>query len=180
MNSKRILLLILGIICLSFLAILGPICCAQQAAVSITNVNVQLIRTRTAGNREIHVYNITAVLRNSGDVKSDEISVKFYDPEYNSTTTPPMKLSPPNASLMPGETKTFALSNWPTTLTGDVLINISFGPTSPTILPNSHNSGYYVYTLTIGQKKTTSTPGFEIPFIFVALALFLLSRKIKK
>lgn len=179
MNSKRMLLLILGLACLSVTTLLGPICGAQQAAVSITNVNVQLIDTRTAGNREIHVYNISAVLHNSGDAKSDEISVIFYDPEFNSTTTPPMKLLPLNATLMPGETKTFALSNWPTPLTGDVLINISFGPTSPTILPNSHNSGYYVYTLTIGQKKTTSTPGFETPFIFVAIALLLLGRKIK-
>jgi len=182
MKSKRTLFLILLIIGLGFIMLLGPICTAQQASVSIKNVSVQLVETREpVGNRVIHVYNIIAVLHNSGDDKSDEITVYFYDPEYNKTTTSPMKLTPLNASLNPDENKTFILQNWPTPLSGDIPINISFSPSSPTVIKTEDNSGYYVYTLSInGEKKTTSTPGFEIACILVAIVVLVMGRRIKK
>jgi hypothetical protein len=185
MRVKRSLWIIIGLICVSLLAILLPICTAQHATISIKNVSVQLIHTREAiGQRVIHVYNIIAVLHNSGDGKSDEITVYFYDPEYNKTTTPLMKLTPLNASntsLNPDENKTFILRNWPTPLSGDIPINISFGPASPNILVTPENSGYYVYTLSInGDKKTTSTPGFEIACILVAIMVLVMGRRTKK
>jgi len=83
--------------------------------------------------------------------------------------------------LNPDENKTFILQNWPTPLSGDIPINISFGPSSPDILPTDENHGYYVYTLSInGEKKTTSTPGFEIAFILVAIMVLVMGRRIKK
>jgi hypothetical protein len=162
--------------------VLGPVCTAQHATVSIKNVSVQLVETREPiGNRVIHVYNIIAVLYNSGDGKSEEITVYFYDPEFNKTTTPPLKLTPLNASLNPDENKTFILQNWPTPLSGDIPINISFGPLSPNVIKTEDNFGYYVYTLSInGEKKTTSTPGFEIAFILVAIVVLVMGRRIKK
>ena len=182
MKSKRTLFLIMLFVSLSFIMLLGSVCTAQHATVSIKNISVQLVETREPiGNRVIHVYNIIAVLHNSGDDKSDEITVYFYDPEYNKTTTSPMKLTPLNASLNPDENKTFILQNWPTPLSGDIPINISFGPSSPNILVTPENSGYYVYTLSInGDKKTTSTPGFEIAFILVAIMVLVMGRRIKK
>ena len=182
MTSKRTLFLIMLLASLSFIMLLGPVCTAQHAAVSIKNVSVQLVETREPiGNRVIHVYNIIAVLHNSGDGKSDEITVYFYDPEFNKTTTPPLKLTPLNASLNPDENKTFILQNWPTPLSGDIPINISYGPSSPTDIKTEDNSGYYVYTLSInGDKKTTSTPGFEITCILVAIIVLVIGRRIKK
>jgi hypothetical protein len=182
MKSKRTSFLIVLFLSLGFIMLLGPVCTAQQGTISIKNVSVQLVETREpVGNRVVHVYNIIAVLHNSGDVKSDEITVYFYDPEFNKTTTPPMKLSPLNTSLNPNENKTFILANWPTPLSGDIPINISFGLSSPKILPTSENSGYYVYTLSInGEKKTTSTPGFEIACILVAIMILVMCRRIKK
>jgi len=182
MKSKITLFLIMLFVSLSFIMLLGPVCAAQQASVYIKNVSVQLVETREPiGNRVIHVYNIIAVLHNSGDDKSDEITVYFYDPEFNKTTTPPLKLSPLNASLNPDENKTFILGDWPTPLSGDIPINISFGPSSPNVIKTPENSGFYVYTLSInGDKKTTSTPGFEIACILVAILVLVLGRRIKK
>ena len=182
MKPKRTLFLIMLCVSLSFIMVLGPVCTAQHATVLIKNVSVQLVETREPiGNRVIRVYNIIAVLHNSGDDKSDEITVNFYDPEFNKTTTSPLKLTPFNASLNPDENKTFILQNWPTPLSGDIPINISFGPSSPNILVTPENSGYYIYTLSInGEKKTTSTPGFEIAFILVAIMVLVMGRRIKK
>jgi hypothetical protein len=182
MKTKRTLFLMMLILSLSFIMILGPVGNAQNATISITNVRVDLVETREPiGNRVIHVYNIIAILHNSGDSKSDEITVNFYDPEFNKTTTPPLKLSPLNASLNPNEDKIFTLSSWPTPLIGGIPINISFAPSSPDSLTTNENSGYYVYTLSInGAKKTTSTPGFEIACILCAIMILVIGRKIKK
>ncbi|DAC73299.1 MAG TPA: hypothetical protein DSN98_01180 [Thermoplasmata archaeon] len=182
MKSKRTLFLLMFVIGLCFAMVLGPLCSAQHAVVSIKNVSVQLVETRPpVGNKVIRVYNIIAVLQNSGDVKSDEISVFFYDPEYNKTTTPPIKLTPFNVSLNPDENKTFILNNWPTPLTGDVLINVSFKPSLSDVLKTQDNSGSYVYHLQIGAtRKTTSTPGFEVAVVLFAILALLVKKQIKK
>jgi hypothetical protein len=182
MRLKRSLWVVKALICISLLTILLPIGTAQQAELVI-DVSVQLVETREPiGNRVVHVYNITAILHNSGDVKSDEITVYFYDPGYNKTTIPPMKLTPSNASLAPGESMTFVLLDWPTTLSGNIPINISFRPTSTSVLlKEGENFGYYVYMLSINNaKKTTSTPGFEIACVLIAILVLVTGRRIKK
>lgn len=161
--------------------VFSPICTASSAKLSIKNVSVQLVETRDpVGNRTIHVYNIIAILHNSGDMISDKINVYFYDPEFNKTT-PPITLNPFNVSLDPNENITFVLENWPTPLSGDIPINISFGPSSQDVLETTNNHGHYIYTLQIGNtKNTTSTPGFEIVVVFGALLVFLIWRYRKK
>lgn len=183
MKSKRLLWFVVGILCVCLFINFEPVSCAQQgSSLSIKTVSVQLVETREpVGNRTIHVYNIMAVLHNSGTVKSDQITVYFYDPEYNKTTTPPLKLTPSNLSLNANEDETFVLQNWPTTLTGEVPINISFQPTDPNVVLNQYNSGSYVYILSIGNtKKSTSTPGFEVAFVLVALLILLLMKQGRK
>jgi hypothetical protein len=178
MNHKKRYLLTLLLICLSLSSLLSTLCCAQEAKISITSANAVLLQNRTVGNREVHYYKIIVILHNSGGTKSDEISVKFYDPEYNATTTPPLVLSPANYSLMPGESKAFDFSEWPTPLSGDVPLNISFSPSSPSVPTTQYNSGYYLYTLHIGStNKKTSTPGFELAVLLIAIALLLAFRK---
>lgn len=176
MKSKKLLILILGLMCLTFLS---QICSAQQADVTITDVSVQLLKTRApVGNTVIHEYKIIAVLHNSGDAQSVSITVKFKEPQPGLGGN--YTLQPESYILNASETKTFVFENWPTPLAGDVPINVSFGPTSSNILPNSYNSGYSVYTLAIGSKKTTSTPGFEVAFLLLGIVVLLLSRKMKK
>jgi hypothetical protein len=180
MKSKKLLWLIIGILCAYLFVNFEPVSCAQQeSSLFIKTVSAQLVETREpVGNRTIHVYNIMAVIHNSGTVKSDQITVYFYDPEYNKSTTPPLKLAPSNLSLNPNEDETFVLQNWPTTLTGEIPINISFRPSDPNVVLNQYNSGSYVYMLSIGNtKKSTSTPGFEIAIVLVALLLFLLRKQ---
>lgn len=166
---------------LTLLSLFPVVCHAQNTGLSITSVNAVLIQTKTLANREIHYYKLVVVLHNYGSVPTDQISVKFYDPEYNASTTPPMILSPANYSLQPGESKIFNFSEWPTPLTGDVPLNISFSPTTQNVQVNSYNSGHYHYTLHIGGGKTTSsTPGFELVIFLIAFALLILWRKRSK
>jgi hypothetical protein len=180
MKSKRTLFLIMLFASLSFIMLLGPVCTAQHATVTIRNVNVQLIETRPpVGGTIIREYKIIAILYNSGDIQSENISVKFKEPQ--SGVGGNLTMQPASYSLMPNETKTFVFENWPTPLSGDIPINISFGPASHDILVTPENSGYYVYTLSInGDKKTTSTPGFEIACILVAIIVLVMGRRIKK
>ena len=180
MKSKRTLFLIMLFASLSLIMLLGPICTAQHATVTIRNVNVQLIETRPpVGGTTIREYKIIAILYNSGDIQSENISVKFKEPQ--SGVGGNLTMQPAGYSLMPNETKTFVFENWPTPLSGDIPINISFSPASSDILVTDENSGYYVYTLSInGNKKTTSTPGFEIAFVLVAIVILVMSRRIKK
>lgn len=180
MEIKRSTGLFLGTFCIVFLCLLSPICTASSARLSIKTVNVQLVDTREpVGNRTIHVYNILATLYNSGDMISDRIDVYFYDPEFNKTT-PPIKLNPFNVTLDPNENITFMLEDWPTPLSGDVPINISFSPSSPNIIETPNNHGYYVYMLRIGDTgNTTSTPGFEIMVVLLAMLVLLLLKNKK-
>lgn len=179
MELKRLIFVIMGMIFVSVLLLLEPICTAQHAIVTIQNVDVQLVETRKImENRTITIYNISAVLHNSGDLKSDEISVFFYDPGYINTTLPSIRLTPFNLSLDPGETKIFSLLKWPTTLSGDVPINISFKPSSANIVETEYNHGYYIYSLHIGNDDTTtSTPGFEILIVFLAILVLFVWKK---
>lgn len=180
MNAKRSLYLIAGMLCVFLIPIASSVA-NTQPGVQIQSVSMQLKETRPpVGAKEIHVYDITVVLYNNDAVVSDNITVVFHDPEFN-TSLSPMRLSPPNATISPKGQKMFSLTDWPTTLSGKILINISFNPSSPSTVVTTKNTGYYHYTLTIPTaKKTTSTPGFEILIFLGALAVLLLLRKMKK
>ena len=180
MKQKRMLFLLMFCVSLSFIMLLSPVCTAQHATVTIRNVNVQLIETRPpVGGTTIREYKIIAILYNSGDIQSVNISVKFKEPQSGIGGN--LTMQPASYSLMPNETKTFVFENWPTPLSGDIPINISFGPSSPNVIKTEDNFGYYVYTLSInGEKKTTSTPGFEIACILVAIMVLVMGRRIKK
>jgi hypothetical protein len=72
----------------------------------------------------------------------------------------------------------FNISEWPTPLTGDIPLNLSFSPSSPTVLSDDTNSGYYLYTLHIGgATQKPSTPGFEVVIILAAILVILAFRK---
>ncbi|MCJ7697920.1 MAG: hypothetical protein MUO73_06280, partial [Thermoplasmata archaeon] len=113
MKSKRTLFLAMLFVSLSFIMLLGPICTAQQATVSIKNVNVQLIETRPpVGGTTIREYKISVILLNSGDIQSVNITVKFKEPQPGIGGN--LTMQPESYSLMPNETKTFVFGNWPT------------------------------------------------------------------
>ena len=158
--------------------LLGPVCLAESA-ISITNVTVELTKVRPpVGGSVIREYNITAILRNTGDTKSTNITVMFKEPQSGISGN--LTFQPESYSLQPNEEKTFVFANWPTRLSGEILLNISFKPTSPKELITTHNSGYYHYTLQIGDgKSTTSTPGFELFIVVMAFVSILCANKVK-
>lgn len=180
MKVKMMSIYLLLFVSLSFLLFLSPFCSANQADVSIKDVNVQLIQTRPPiGTTTIREYRITAILYNTGDTLSVNVTVKFRDPQPGLNAT--LTFQPEDYSLQPNEEKTFIFENWPTSLSGDIPLNISFQPSSPNVLLTEYNSGSFVYTLHIGDNtKTTSTPGFELLVVFIAILAFLFTKHIKK
>jgi hypothetical protein len=177
MKSKKVAFMIVSLACLG-VVLLGPVCLAE-AAISITDVTVELIKVRPpVGGSIIREYNITAVLRNTGDTKSTNITVIFKDPQSGITGN--LTFQPESYSLRPDEEKTFVFANWPTPLSGDLLLNISFKPASPKELITTSNSGYYQYTLQIGEgNSATSTPGFEVFIVVLAIVSILLANNMK-
>jgi PGF-CTERM protein len=179
MKLKTMLIYILLFVSLSSFLFLSPFCSANQADVSFKDVTVQLIQTRPPiGTTTIREYRITAILYNTGDTKSVNITVKLKDPQPGLNAT--LIFQPEDYSFKPNEEKTFVFENWPTSLSGDIALNISFQPTSPNVLLTEYNSGSYIYTLHIrDDTKTTSTPGFEVLVVLIAILAFLFIKQIK-
>ena len=178
MKVKGLPYLIVGFLCVALL----PLSCMPASAstgLQIKSVSMQLKETRPPiGNKEIRVYDIAVVLYNNDSSISDTICVFFRDPEPGLNSS--MQLEPLNATLGSKETKTFTFSDWPTTLSGNFLINFSFRPSSHFTNVTVKNTGYYRYSFTIPTtKNTTSTPGFELLIVLSALAVLLLLRKTK-
>jgi PGF-CTERM protein len=180
MKVKPILIYVLLVVTLSTFLFLSPFCSAQHANVSIKDVTVQLTQTRPPiGTTTIREYTITAILQNTGDSESVNITVKLKDPQPGLNAT--LIFQPKNSSLKPNEEKTFLFENWPTSLSSDIALNISFQPSSPDVLLTEFNSGFYIYTLHIGDgTKTTSTPGFEVLVVLIAILAFLFIKQIRK
>jgi hypothetical protein len=177
MKSKKIIFMVVALACFGVL-LLGSVCLAESV-ISISDVTVELIKVRPpVGGSVIREYTITAVLRNTGDTKSTNITVMFKEPQSGITGN--LSFQPESYSLQPNEEKLFVFTPWPTPLNGEILLNISFKPTSPKELITTYNSGYYHYTLQIGDgKSTTSTPGFEIFLAVIAIVSLLFVKKIK-
>ena len=177
MKLKAILIGMLLFVNLIFFLFVNPICIAKEAHIVFKDVTVQLTQTRPpVGTTTIREYRITAILQNTGDSDSVNITVKLSDPQPGLNAT--LIFKPETYSFSPNEEKTFVFENWPTSLSGDVPLNISFQPTAPNVLETQQNTGFYVYTLHVGNSDTkTSTPGFEVMIVFLATLILLLRRK---
>ncbi len=180
MKCKTILTYLLLLVNLTVFLFFSPLCTAQDANIIFKDVAVQLTQTRPpVGTTTIREYRITAVLHNTGDRDSVNITIKLRDPQPGLNAT--LIFQPESYSLGPNEEKTFVFENWPTSLSGDVLLNISFKPTSPNVLETESNSGFYLYTLHIGtDTPKTSTPGFEVLAVLIAILAFLFTKQMRK
>gem|GEM_PF-1255698 len=168
---------------IGFFLFVNPSCTAEEANIifkNVADVTVQLTQTRPpVGTTTIREYRITAILQNIGDTDSVNITMKLKDPQPGLNAT--LIFQPVSYSLAPNEEKTFLFENWPTSLTGSILLNISFKPTSPNVLETDSNSRFYYYTLQIGtEAPKTSTPGFEGLFVLIAIVAFLFINQIRK
>lgn len=182
MTSKTLFGLTLGILCIGLPTILSSICSAQQANVSIVDFTSEVVKQEHIAGKEKRTFRFVLIIQNSGNATSPDLVAKFADPEIGGNisffTTSDGNIS--NFSLMPGESKALYASDWPTMIQGAIPITVSFGPTNPQTPYTLYNSGYKVYTLPGVTKPKSSTPGFEIVFVLVAISVLLLSRKIKK
>jgi len=141
---------------------------------------VQLTQTRPpVGTTTIREYRITAIVHNTGDTNSVNITVRLKDPQPGLNAS--LIFQPADYSLKPNEEKTFVFENWPTSLSGDIPLNISFQPSSPNVLVTPFNSDSYIYTLRIGNGTTKpSTPGFEVLIVLLAILALLFTKQIRK
>jgi hypothetical protein len=155
-------------------------CTATDAHLIFKDVTVQLTQTRPpVGSITIREYRITAVVQNTGDASSVNITMTLADPDPGLNAT--LTFQPASYSLAPHEEKTFVFENWPTSLSGRVQLNISFTPTSPNVLETIDNSRSYFYSLLIGSEAPkTSTPGFEGLFVLIAIIAFVVLKQIRK
>jgi len=180
MKLKTIVIYFLFFVNLGLFLFLNPLCTAQQANVSIKDVAVQLTQTRPpVGTTTIREYRITAIVHNTGDTNSVNITVKLKDPQPGLNAS--LIFQPEDYSLKPDEEKTFVFENWPTSLSGDIPLNISFQPSSPNVLVTQYNSDSYVYPLHIGNDTAKpSTPGFEVMIVLIAILALLFIKQIRK
>ena len=89
---------------------LGPICDAQQAHITITNVSAELVKIRpSVGGITIREYKISAGLSNTSDSTSINITVKFIDSEHGINAN--LTLQPESYPLHPNKEKTFIFEN---------------------------------------------------------------------
>jgi len=144
------------------------ICNAQNdhAVISISDFSYELKNREKTGKTVISRFIIYVELHNSGNKKSEDITVKIEDKDGF--------ILKRNGSLLPGEYKTFAFDEWGTLGTGDQIINVSFAPTNLSIPMTSYNSGSQSFTIHVGEEENNnSTPGFNTPTILISILIIL-------
>jgi len=150
---------------------------ANYYDISIVDTKADQINNQTVGNFTIRTFKITIVLYNSGDDISEEITVKLKEPELDNYII----FSPLNETLQPGQYKSYIIEEWPTAIAGEILLNISFEPSSPDSQPNDYNTGYQILKIPAFTSDSESTPGFSIILMLASLSFYLFGRNwIKK
>jgi hypothetical protein len=163
---------------ISLLLIINSECTlAKRSDVSIKEEpTYQLVNTLTKNNKIIgKYYEIYVSLYNSGDVKSERLTVNLSDQEGF--------VLEQDTYVEPGETKIVTF-NWSTTYLSNQNMKVNFFPADVYVPTNQYNSGSTSFEIEIVNNNgvpATSTPGFEIIFLISAiLIIYFLSKKNKK
>ena len=119
-------------------------------------------------------YQINVTLYNSGDLRSDQLTLNLTDEEG-------FILHRDNVYVDPGKTATIPFT-WSTTTIRNQNIRVNFYPTALDTIWNEYNSGSTIFSVKIRDDSglpATSTPGFEIIALLfaVAISIFLLKKK---
>ena len=131
----------------------------------------EFVKTTEIGGDTWVFFNISITLYNSGNIESDNITVKLQDEDSNYTR---------KDSVMPGETKTFIFVEHPLLGLDKHKLGVSYCPTDLSIPMNDDNSGYITLAVEYGDGDSDgSTPGFEIISLICIMALIVLIRKRK-
>ena len=168
MRSDHTRIIITGLSLLMILSLYTNQVSAQTENIHITDIKHQLIDTTQIGTRIAHYYTFFITFSNTGDKKSSNITVFLEDPELNA------RLEVASFELQPDQNKTFIYENWPTTLLGQVTINVTYQPSNPGIPQTKNNTGKQAYTFTIGtDQNTNETPGFQFLCLIIAIIFIL-------
>lgn len=140
--------------------------------ISIKDTSAKYLKTRTHGDYEFPYYDISITLHNSGNVPSDNITVKLRDEDGNYTK---------EVVINPGEDKTVVFNEhifW-----GKIKRTVHFEYYATELdKRNIHNSGST--TLIINPDKSgasaASTPGFEVLIVLIGIIFVLIMNKRKK
>jgi len=118
-----------------------------------------------------YYYKINVTFYNSGDKASDQVDIKLF--EDGKPAVWPDECH--GVSFGPREYKNFTF-DWATPLTYKI-VEIVYGPSNPNKLATKYNSGNK--TIKIGYKPAgeNKTPGFEFPFIILAIFFIVLYLK---
>jgi len=173
MKSNVFLLMLTGILLIGlFSGNIIEMCNAEDEYYKISmDVSSEFVKATESGGKTWTFFNIIIALYNSGNVKSDNITVKLQDEDANYTR---------EGSVMPGENKTFIFVEHPLLGLGEHKIDISYYPTDLTVRTNNDNSGSTILTVGYDNDDDASTPGFELTFIIIAAAfVFLIRKRIK-
>lgn len=176
-KSKLITLLGIFMLISLLLIISSESILAKRSNVSIKEEpTYELVDTLTKNNKIIgKYYKIYVTLYNSGDVRSELLTVNLSDPEGFVLLQ--------DTYVEAGETKIITF-NWSTTYLINQNIKVNFFPSSAYAQTNQYNSGSISFVIDVVENNGltgTSTPGFEIIFLISAiLIIFFLSKKYKK
>lgn len=175
MKSKALLPVLIGILFLGiFSCFLFDISCAEDDfyKISIIEKDYDIFRIREINGRKFVHFNISINLYNSGNIESDDITVKIEDEDGGYVR---------NDTLTPNESKIFIFDDHPLLGMTEHRINISFYPTNKNIVLTDYNHGEDVLILLPEDKDENSfTPGFEVILLIIAIVIYAFSTRFKK
>ena len=140
--------------------------------ISIIEKDYDIFRIREINGRKVVYFNISVTLYNSGNIESDDITVKIEDEDGWYVR---------NDTLLAHESKTFIFDDHPLLGMTEHRINISFYPTNKNVALTDYNHGEDVLILLPEDKDENSfTPGFEAILLVMAVAIYVFLTRYKK
>lgn len=137
---------------------------------TITDKNYIFIKNEEVKGHVFQYYDITIVVKNSGNIISDDITVKIEGGDGLSE-----KL---NYTIAANDSKGFVFSNFFIEKADQHRINISYFPTDLSVHErNEDNSGFTTLVFSTKTESEDSTPGFEFVLLVVAFIFYLIQRK---
>ena len=148
----------------------------QQADVSFLGEPTYTLKNKIIKNNQVigRAYSIDVTLYNTGNKRSEELTVNITDEEGFS-------LRKNHIYLNPDESKIISF-NWTTMINRDQKIIVNYFPTDLDAIWNQYNSGSKTLTIKIEDKDglpATNTPGFELLLIITTVMMYAFLRKKK-
>jgi hypothetical protein len=140
----------------------------DQYTIELIDKKFEVIRIKEFYNRNIVYYKIFITLKNSGNIESDDITVKIEDKDGSYIR---------NSTIFPNESEVFIFDDHPIISMEDQIINISYFPTDIGTALDESNHGDDKLILKPNKNENNLIPGFEIIFLFAAIIVYIFYNK---